>query len=171
MIDKIVIGILNIAKVCVTLVEMLVNLLKNIAVVLEMVPLLFNPVAIVNDAIVGAIMTIKVIVISLFNFKMPFSTTTKSKCEDNGEGLFGYRRNRDKNGKLTGQDTLDAKVQNRGCVKPTSLKLILTILCPPLGLFLHLGMKGFFQIFIAAFLTVYAYYFPGLMFVLLHILC
>lgn len=171
MIDKIVMAIITIAKVCVTLVEMLINLLKNIGVVLEMVPVLFDPVAIINDSIVGVIMTIKVIVSSLFSFEMPFSTKSSDKCKDTGEGLFGYRRNRDENGKITGADKLDAKVQNRGCVRPTILKLLLTILCPPLGLFLHLGMKGFFQVLIAAFLTVYAYYFPGLMFVLLHILC
>ena len=171
MIDKIVMGIITIAKVSVTLVEMLINLLKNIGLVIEMIPLIFDPTAVVNDAIVGVIMTIKVLVSSLFSFEMPFSTKSSDKCKDTGEGIFGFRRNRDQNGKLTGADKLDAKVQNRGCVRPTILKLLLTILCPPLGLFLHLGMKGFFQVLIAAFLTVYAYYFPGLMFVLLHILC
>ena len=171
MIDKIVGGIITIAKVSVTLAEMLINLLKNMFLIFEMIPLIFNPVAIVNDAIIGVIMSIKVLVTSLFSFEMPFSTKSSNKCDSTGEGLFGYRRNRDENGKLTGQDKLDAKVQKRGCVRPTILKLILTILCPPLGLFFHLGMKGFFQVIIAAFLTVYAYYFPGLMFVLLHILC
>ena len=43
MIDKIVMAIITFAKVCVTLVEMLINLLKNIGVVIEMIPLIFDP--------------------------------------------------------------------------------------------------------------------------------
>jgi len=167
MIDKIVMGIITIAQSSVVLGEMLISLLKGIGQVLMMVPLVFNPVKLVNDALLGIIMAIKVLVISLFSFKIP-SLKKTDKCSNTGEGLFGYRRKRDKNGKLT---ALDAEVKNRGCVRPTTIKLLLTILCPPLGLFLHLGIKGWFHVILSAALTVYAYYFPGLMYVLLHILC
>ena len=95
MIDKIVMGIITIAKVSVTLVEMLINLLKNIGLVIEMIPLIFDPTAVVNDAIVGVIMTIKVLVSSLFSFEIAIFYKSSDKCKDTGEGIFGFRRNRD----------------------------------------------------------------------------
>ena len=136
MIDKIVGGIITIAKVSVTLAEMLINLLKNMFLIFEMIPLIFNPVAIVNDAIIGVIMSIKVLVTSLFSFEMPFSTKSSNKCDSTGEGLFGYRRNRDENGKLTGQDKLDAKGSKKRLCKTYNIKININYSCiPQKGLF------------------------------------
>ena len=57
------------------------------------------------------------------------------------------------------------------CVPPTILNIIFLILCPPLALFLHTGIKGLFQVIVCSLLTLKAYYFPGLIYAALHILC
>ena len=57
------------------------------------------------------------------------------------------------------------------CVAPTMVNLIILVLCPPLQLFLYKGMKGIVLVIICALLTYYCYYFPGLIFAALHVLC
>jgi len=52
---------------------------------------------------------------------------------------------------------------------PTSI-IISTIFLPPLGLFMELGLKGWFNILICALLTFF-YYFPGLIYALIIIYC
>ena len=57
-------------------------------------------------------------------------------CKNAGEGLFGFRRKRDKEGNIIGtQPPKGAK-----CMKPNLVNLLITILCPPLGLFLKMGV-------------------------------
>ena len=52
---------------------------------------------------------------------------------------------------------------------PTSI-LLSTVLLPPLGLFMELGLKGWFNILLCALLTFF-YYFPGLIYALIIIYC
>ena len=59
------------------------------------------------------------------------------------------------------------------CVPPSLFKLFVLLVCPPLALFIHLNFsfQGFFLVIICSILTVSCYYFPGLIFAALHILC
>ena len=58
------------------------------------------------------------------------------------------------------------------CLKPTTLRLILMVLCPPYAVFMKYGLlRGFLWILICWWLTYYCYYFPGLLFSALHTMC
>ena len=61
--------------------------------------------------------------------------------------------------------------QQQKCVRPTWLRLILMVLCPPLALFMKVGLTGWFYVLLCTILTVYGYYFPGLIYATMHILC
>ena len=56
------------------------------------------------------------------------------------------------------------------CIPPTLMNLIILVLCPPLALFLNRGIKGLFITIVCALMTYFMYYFPGLIYTLLHIL-
>ena len=57
------------------------------------------------------------------------------------------------------------------CIKPTTMTLIMLILCPPLALLLTEGIGAWYLIIICALMTYYLYYIPGFIFAALHILC
>ena len=48
--------------------------------------------------------------------------------------------------------------------------VIATILCPPVGVFMEYGLMGWFNILIAALLTL-MFYFPGLIYSLIILYC
>ena len=64
-----------------------------------------------------------------------------------------------------------ANKDGRVCVKPTTFLLMITMLCPPLGLFVHLGVRGWFHIIVCVFLTIKTYYFPGFIYAIMHMIC
>ena len=167
MIDKLFSAIITIAEVAVTLGEMLVFLIKAVTELIQAAILILNPVKIVNDSITGIFMAIKIVVVNLLSFFTKTKSKTYNACKAAGEGIFGFRRKRNEKGKLIKNNgTKGAK-----CMNQRKLSLLITLICPPLGLFLHLGSSGWFHVIVCSLLTVYAYYFPGLIYTLLHILC
>ena len=164
-IGKIIMGIVSIAEGSVVLVELAIKLIFWIAKLLSIAPKLLNPTYIINEGITGITMSLNVLWQSLLEIlKKPFNSNKYDKCKDNGSGLFGMQKNKDDNGKIIGTN-------GKKCVPPTLFRLIIMILCPPLGLFLHLGLKGWLHVLIATFLTLFCFYFPGLLYVVLHVLC
>jgi len=59
---------------------------------------------------------------------------------------------------------------NAKCIPPSMVKLLLMVLCPPLALMLEVGIGGLFYVIICSLLT-YFFYFPGLIYASLYILC
>ena len=58
------------------------------------------------------------------------------------------------------------------CMSPTFTTILMLIICPPLAIFLKLGFwKGFVSAIICGVLCVKLFYFPGLLFAILHVLC
>ena len=59
------------------------------------------------------------------------------------------------------------------CLPPSIFNLFILLICPPLALMIHSGgsFQGIFLVVVDAILTVWCYYFPGLIFAALHILC
>jgi len=58
------------------------------------------------------------------------------------------------------------------CMNPTYSTLFLLILCPPLAIIYKLGfLRGFVSAIICGVLCVKLFYFPGLLFAILHVLC
>jgi len=167
MIDKLFSAIITIGEVSVTLGEMLVFLIKAVTELLQAALLILNPIKIVNDSITGIFMAIKIVAVNLISFFTKAKRKTYDACKSAGEGLFGFRRPRNSERKLI----ISKGVPGSKCMRPRLLQLIITVLCPPLALFLHMGAGGWFHIIISTVLTVYAYYFPGLIYTILHILC
>jgi uncharacterized membrane protein YqaE (UPF0057 family) len=151
------------------LVEFVVLLVTAIPEVLSMAIQIFNPVAVLNDVIAGTFLGLKIILKSVGDIFKNGPNFKYDKCKDSGEGIFGFRRARDENGNLT--EILNKNTKKRTCVEPTFINLLIMVLCPPLALFFHLGVRGWFQILVCAFLTVKTYYFPGLIYAVMHLIC
>lgn len=130
---------------------------------------LFDPVAVLNDLIAGVFIGIKVVIKEVAAIFTSGPNFKYNKCKDAGEGIFGFRRKRDDNGNLI--VGADKNVKGRVCVKPTIINLGIMVLCPPLALFIHLGINAWFHILVCAFLTVKLYYFPGLFYAIMHMIC
>ena len=159
------------------IVDAVLKLVELVVLIVTMIPELlgtalsiFNPVNVINEIIDGITLSIKLILRSigdLFNIKK-----THDKCKDGGEGLLGFRRIRGTDGKiLPAKERENANKQGKKCVPPTFFRLFATVICPPLALLLHSGPRAWFHIIIASLLTVYCFYFPGLIYVVMHTMC
>jgi uncharacterized membrane protein YqaE (UPF0057 family) len=159
--------------------ELFVNLGKLIEIIItflfEMLPniiQILNPVNILNDIISGITLSIKIVFKTVMDMFTTQPQVEYNKCKDNGEGVCGYRKIRNTNGKiLPAKESENAEKQGKKCMQPTLFRLIMTVICPPLGLLLHSGPRAWFHIIIASLLTVYCFYFPGLIYVVMHTLC
>tara|TARA_Y100000590_G_C15520832_1_gene939347 strand:- start:500 stop:973 length:474 start_codon:yes stop_codon:yes gene_type:complete len=157
MFDALINAIITIAEVAIRLIEFIVDLVFWIVKILTEAIKILNPVFIVNEIIAGVYVGIQTILKAIGDiFTVPRFPKSKP-CDRAGEGLFGFRRN-DSNAK-------------KKCIKPTMLRLLFTMLCPPLGLFLHLGFSGWFHVLFCTFLTIKLYYFPGFLYAIMHIIC
>ena len=128
---------------------------------------IFNPVQIVNDTILGIFLSFQILFRNLTSIFRGNSNKKYDKCKNTGSGIFGYRREKNENGNLVKGNN---NCKGKKCIKPSLFKIIIAVLCPPLAMFLHFGISGWFHIIISTILTVYFYYFPGLIYVLVHIL-
>jgi uncharacterized membrane protein YqaE (UPF0057 family) len=143
--------------------------------IFELVPIvtnIFNPVYLINDIITGIVMGIKIVLNGIIgglnpsNFFGGNKKTKYNRNKDIGSGLFGMRRNYDRE-----SNKLENNKNNKICARSTLFRMILMVLCPPLALLQHLGLRGWFNVVICGILTIYGYYFPGLMYSMMHILC
>ena len=128
---------------------------------------IFNPVQIVNDTILGIFLSFQILFRNLTSIFRGNSNKKYDKCKNTGSGIFGYRREKNENGNLVKGNN---NCKGKKCIKPSLFKIIIAVLCPPLAMFLHFGISGWFHVIISTILTVYFYYFPGLIYVLVHIL-
>ena len=143
--------VIAIAKGFLKLLELVMEILQIFPDVIAAAINIFNPTKLIDDILFGIAAGINK-VMGAFIDSMDFSSANPK--ESSGDGPFGTT---DK-GKPV-------------CVPPTMINIIFLILCPPLALFLHSGIKGFFQVVVCSLLTLKAYYFPGLIYAALHILC
>ena len=161
-------GIKSIAEACTLLIEMIIILVKYLTVELpEFLKVIFNPVQIVNDTILGIFLSFQILFRNLTSIFRGNSNKKYDKCKNAGSGIFGYRREKNENGNLVKGNN---NCKGKKCIKPSLFKIIIAVLCPPFAMFLHFGISGWFHVIISTILTVYFYYFPGLIYVLVHIL-
>jgi hypothetical protein len=147
---------------------LIVTFLKYFTELLPLAIDILKPVKILNDLIAGFFLGIKVVFTAIGDIFTSGPNFKYNKCKDAGSGIFGFRRKRDENGNII--DSLENDGTKK-CVKPTFINLMIMVLCPPLALFIHLGLRGWFHILVCAFLTVKTYYFPGLIYTIMHMLC
>ena len=77
------------------LVELIVTLVTAIPQILMAALQIFDPVSILNDVIAGTFLGLKLIIKSVADIFSSGPNFKYNKCKDTGEGLFGFRRNRD----------------------------------------------------------------------------
>lgn len=135
---------------------------------------LLNPVHFVNDFFSSIMMIIIVIFSSIFNIIMAFAAITTNTIGNWMQGFWGWDQsgltkadkesnyfksiNRAKGSKyyLTNSNTVPFSV------------IFGTILCPPMGVFMDMGLTGWLNIIICCLLTL-LFYIPGLCYALLII--
>ena len=104
MLDSLITGIISIAEVCIGIVEILIDLILWVVEMIANAPNFFNPVFIMNEIIMGVFVGIETMVkgvIDIFTFPKIGSI---DNCKNAGEGIFGFRRKRDQNGRVLTAD-------------------------------------------------------------------
>lgn len=140
--------IIGIANAFLKIGELIMLFVTLFIKVITTATVLFDPPRFINDIIIGSVIGITQFINSLlerFSIKKYFRSNVfkKEDCK---------------------KDNLNS---NKVCYKPTFLHYLILLVCPPLAVFIKVGIYGFVQVAICAFLTMYAYYFPGLLYAIL----
>ena len=133
-----------------------------------------NPIAILNDAVAGVFDVLRIIALSFLDaITGIFRYFINLVFEPIVSSFWGYTP------KESEKDPKDKKKKNcapdQRCYEQPVSKvafpvLISTIILPPMGLFMELGLKGWMNLLICAILTLF-YYFPGLIYALIILYC
>ena len=146
--------IFTIARVFIGLGKLIVELVDMFVKIMKIIPLIFDPPKLIDDVIFAVSYSINTVI-----SKMGTSgNTTKIDNSDDKEnaGPFGVSK----------------RERNPICIQPTIASLIMLILCPPLAIFYKYSFaKGFIPAIVCGVLCVKLYYFPGLLFAALMVLC
>lgn len=134
----------DIIKGAIQLVKFLIILVTKIPEILEFVFTIFQPSKLLNDIVIGIVMGIQLLFRNLLD-KL---------------NLSSY---------FSGKGKISKNCKGKHCYKLTFLNSFVLLLCPPGAIFMKGGIRLWFEILICSMLTIYAYYFPGLLFALLII--
>ena len=159
------IPIIFVVTLLVLMKDLIIKILKILPIMIRMAVQLLQPVSFVNDLVYGIIIGIEKLITGVFDIFI-------GKAQENGEKIPGFKDGLFPNGILgSSKETRDAEDTVR-CLKPTTIRLVLMVLCPPFAVFMKYGLlRGWFWIIICWILTYYFYYFPGLLFSALHTMC
>ena len=137
--------LIDIIKIVVMIIKIIGQILALFPQIIETILLIFNPKKFIDDIIFSISYGIKLVVGGMMD---SMDSGTKSNSKETPDNV--------------------PKV----CLPPSLFNLIILIICPPLALLINYGgIKGIFLTFVCALLTIWCYYFPGLIFAALHILC
>ena len=126
---------------------------------------ILDPGNFLKDLVFGIIIGIELLVKGLADIFI-------GKAQENGEKIPGFKNGLFPNGILGSSNETRDSEETVKCLQPTTIRLILMVLCPPFAVFMKYGLlRGWFWIIIAWILTYYCYYFPGLLFSALHTMC
>lgn len=145
--STIVRALINIVKFFILILTYLDDFIMIFVKIIEIIPLIFNPKRLIDDVIFASTFTIKSVVGGMISSVDSGASTNPE--EDDPESV------------------------PKLCASPSLFKLIILILCPPLSLLMNIGfgLNGLFLVVVCSILTVWCYYFPGLIFAALHIFC
>jgi hypothetical protein len=145
-------GIIKLIGSLYTILEVFIKMFIS---VLEMLPSLFNPPKLIDDILFAITSSISLV---FRKFSGDAGNIFTSPEEDDAEsGPFGVSN--------TNRNAFS-------CMDPSWSTIMLLIICPPLAIIYKLGFwAGFISSIICGVLCVKLYYFPGLLFAILHVLC
>ena len=137
--------LIDIVKMVVMIISIIGQLLGLFPQIIETILLVFNPKKFMDDLLFGISYAIKLIVGGMMDSMDSGSASNKEENPDDVPKI---------------------------CIPPSIFNLIFLVICPPLALMINVGgIKGISLTVICALLTVWCYYFPGLIFAAIHILC
>ena len=145
--------VVDIGVFLVKLVTLILELLKMAPKLLSLLTILTDPIKVIKDIVFGISTGIYMIFDAVID--MLFGDIRKAMGISTEQGSNDGDQNSSKQKK---------------CIPPSVTKLLLLILCPPLALLLERGIHSILYVFICCILT-YFYYFPGLIYASLYILC
>ena len=156
--------VLKIGDAFISIALLIVKLLSWIPKLIDIVLNLFNPVVFIKDILNGVFKGITLIIEGVIDIVFNTPREKGDKVDIGKNGIFP--------GGIFGTNNKDGSPKpNATCVPPSTLKLILMILCPPYVVFNKYGLLRGWHLTILCCLLTYWYYFPGLMFASLHVLC
>ena len=132
-------------------VEDFIDILTN---TFEIIPLIFDPPRLIDDVLFAITSSISTI-FSRFSGDIK-NLASSPEDETKERGPFGVS---------------DSNKNQFTCVDPSWSTLALLVICPPLAIIYKLGAAGLISSIICGVLCVKLYYFPGLLFAILHVLC
>ena len=121
--------------------------------IIDIIPVIFDPPRLMDDILFAVTFGIN----KVFSVSSESAGGMASSPEDETEG--------------SGIFDIDEKTPSK-CIDPTFTTILLLLICPPLAILLKAGfLAGFVSSIICGVLCVKLYYFPGLLFAILHVLC
>ncbi len=153
LVDTIVSMLKGIIKMFIGLFKIIVVFFELFVSAIKIVPVIFDPPRLMDDIMFAVSYGLN----TVFSKAAESATSGTQNPEDENkpEGPFGVTNKK------------QAK-----CIDPTFSTILLLIICPPLAIFMKLGfLKGFVSAIICGVLCVKLFYFPGLLFAVLHVLC
>ena len=152
MFDAIFSPLFDIGKGFLKMLEVVLKILEIFGKIMEAVPSIFEPSKLIDDILYG----ISFGITQVFSSGMSSLDTEKNPEDKENTGPF---------------DVKDKSKKNTICVPPTIVNTLFLLLCPPLAIFIKHGMGCFISAIICGVLCVKFYYFPGLLFAALNVLC
>ena len=154
MFDALFSPLFDIGKGFLKMLEAVLKVIEIFGKVFEAIPTIFEPSKLIDDILYGISYGITKVFSGLVS-----SLDTEKNPQD----------------KEPGDDDINpfdvSKSKDNICVPPTLVNTLLLLLCPPLAIFIKHGMSGLISTIICGVLCVKLYYFPGLIFAALHVLC
>ena len=160
----------GIGTLAVSMTKLVLVIIKIFPFIIKTIISLFDPANFIKDLLFGIIIGIEKLMTGTIDILFGKMKESGEKVPGGKQGLFQdglfSTKKRDPNtGKIIESD-------NTKCMKPSTFRLIMMILCPPFSIFMKYGLlRGWLWIILCTILTYYFYYFPGLIFASLHTLC
>jgi uncharacterized membrane protein YqaE (UPF0057 family) len=133
-----------------------------------------NPFLFIQDIGAAIIMVVKMVIMTIMDGVLGIVKFAVNRVFNPVvSGFWGYvpesDKKPDKNGKRNKNCNKQRCIETPGESIPLTV-LLSTVILPPLGLFMELGIKGWINILMCAFLTLF-FYFPGLIYALIILYC
>ena len=151
--------VIIIGLVAITLGDVLWTIVTSFPDILQLFKNLTDPELFMRDITYGIFTGIQMVIWSSIDSikKLLLAIMKKIGFTDD---FFGLKTDE------TRGEELEQDLQNIRCIKPTFLKYIILVICPPLYVFMVKGLNGWMYIILDIIFTMF-FYFPGLLYALL----
>ena len=151
--------VIIIGLVAITLGDLLWKIVTSFPDILQLLKNLTDPEIFMRDITYGIFTGIQMIIMSSMDLFKGILLKIADKLGFSDD-FFGLKTDKNRG------DQLEQNLQKIQCVKPTFIKYIILVICPPLYVFMVKGLNGWMYIILDIIFTMF-FYFPGLLYALL----